>query len=126
MRTSKSVLNNSSTATATTAPRMAEVKPVTPGPAKPHGPRQMGDGVLFTASYPDAKTMQIAGDFNNWQPGKNQMRKAGDGTWQARIPIAKGTYRYRFVVDGKWQHDPNNSSTEPNPYGELNSVVKVV
>jgi hypothetical protein len=29
-------------------------------------------------------------------------------------------------VDGKWQHDPHNDSTEVNPYGELNSVIRVV
>ena len=126
MRTPKSTLNNSSTATATIASRMGEVKPATPSPVKPSGPRQMGDSVLFTASYPDAKTVQIAGSFNNWQPEKNAMTKAGDGTWQARIALAKGTYHYRLVVDGKWQHDAHNDSTEPNPYGELNSVVKVV
>jgi 1,4-alpha-glucan branching enzyme len=126
MKKSKSTLNSSSTATATIASRMGEVKPTTPSPAKSYGPRQMGDSVLFTAFYPEAKTMQIAGDFNNWRPEKNPMKKAEDGTWQARIQLAKGTYRYRFVVDGKWQHDPNNNSTEPNPYGELNSVVKVI
>ena len=54
------------------------------------------------------------------------MTKAGDGTWQARVPLVKGTYRYRLVVDGKWQHDPHNDSTEVNPYGELNSVIRVV
>jgi len=28
-------------------------------------------------------------------------------------------------VDGKWQQDPYNEATEPNPYGELNSVLEV-
>ncbi|MFH1371386.1 MAG: glycogen-binding domain-containing protein [Planctomycetota bacterium] len=124
MRTSKSTLNNSSTSTI--ASRMAEVKATPAGPSKSYGPRQMGDSVLFTAFYPEANAIQIAGDFNGWRPEKNPMKKAGDGTWQARIPLAKGTYRYRFVVDGKWQHDPHNGSTEPNPYGELNSVFKVI
>jgi nuclear transport factor 2 (NTF2) superfamily protein len=77
------------------------------------------------ASHPEANVVQIAGDFNDWQPGKTPMTKAGDGTWQARVPLAKGTYRYRLVVDGKWQHDPHNDSTEVNPYGELNSVIRV-
>ena len=126
MKTSKSTLNNSSPPTATIASRMGEVRPTTPSPIKPFGPRQMGDSVLFTASYPQAKAVQIAGDFNGWQPGKTSMRKAEDGAWQARIPLAKGTYHYRLVVDGKWQHDPHNNSTEPNPYGELNSVIKVI
>jgi len=103
---------------------------MSPGPSavsvtKPLGPCQVGDSVIFVASYPQASSVQIAGDFNNWQPEKTVMRKTGDGTWQARVPLAKGTYRYRFVVDGNWQHDPYNDATEPNPYGGINSVVKV-
>jgi len=93
---------------------------------KPLGPCQVGDSVIFVASYPDANVVQIAGDFNDWQPGKTPMTKAGNGTWQTRVPLAKGTYRYRLVVDGKWQHDPHNDSTEVNPYGELNSVIRVI
>jgi hypothetical protein len=41
------------------------------------------------------------------------------------MSLSKGVYRYRLVVDGRWQHDPNNDMTEPNPYGDLNSVLKV-
>ena len=105
---------------------MGEVRPTSPSPAKPYGPRQIGDSVLFVAMYPQAKSVQLAGNFNNWKPEKNPMTRAVDGTWQARIPLAKGTYRYRFVVDGNWQQDPHNSSTEPNPYGGMNSVFKVI
>jgi chromosome partitioning protein len=101
-----------------------------PGPSvmsatKPLGPCQVGDSVIFVASYPQANSVQIAGDFNNWQPEKTIMRKAGDGTWQVRIPLAKGIYHYRLVVDGQWQQDPWNEAAEPNPYGGMNSVIKV-
>jgi 1,4-alpha-glucan branching enzyme len=104
---------------------------MSPGPSaisatKPLGPCQVGDSVIFVASYPKANVVQIAGDFNNWQPEKTPMRKTGDDTWQARIPLTKGIHHYRFVVDGHWQHDPHNNSTEPNPYGGLNSVIKVI
>jgi 1,4-alpha-glucan branching enzyme len=80
---------------------------------------------MFTAFYPQATSVQIAGDFNDWQPEKNPMSKTGDGTWQASMSLSKGVHRYRLVVDGRWQHDPNNDMTEPNPYGDLNSVLKV-
>jgi 1,4-alpha-glucan branching enzyme len=125
MRTPKSTLNNSSTSTAAVSSKADKAKPAA-RPAKQYGPRQMKNAVLFTASYPEAKEVQIAGDFNSWQPEKNPMKKTDEGSWQATIPLAKGTYRYRFIVDGQWQHDPNNNSTEPNPYGDLNSVFNVV
>jgi len=73
-----------------------------------------------------ARTVQIAGDFNNWQPEQTPLTKVADnGVWQIKLPMTKGKYRYRLVVDGHWQQDPYNETTELNPYGELNSVLEV-
>jgi 1,4-alpha-glucan branching enzyme len=125
MRTSKPERESSIPGTATIASRISEAKPATAGAGQKYGPRQVGNTVMFTAFYPQAKSVQIAGDFNNWQPQKSPMTKASDGTWQASMSLTKGVYRYRLVVDGRWQHDPHNDMTEPNPYGELNSILKV-
>jgi len=102
-----------------------EAKPADINTADFYGVHQLEDGVMFVASYPQAHCVQLAGDFNNWQPEKTPMQKTASGTWQIKLPLAKGIYRYRLVVDGRWQHDPYNKMTEPNPYGELNSVLKV-
>ena len=81
---------------------------------------------MFVTLYPHANKVQLAGDFNNWQPGKTKMEKVGDGgIWQLKMKLAPGKYRYRLVVDGKWQQDPYNEITELNPFGEHNSVVEV-
>jgi len=89
------------------------------------GPRVVSDGVIFSAYFPNARSVQLAGDFNNWQPSKNPMTNAGSGNWQCKLSLSRGTYRYRLVVDGRWQQDPNNKMTQPNPYGELDSVITV-
>jgi 1,4-alpha-glucan branching enzyme len=90
------------------------------------GVRQYKDGVTFTALFQDAKVVQLAGDFNNWRPEQTPMKKSQkNGFWKVKLPLDAGTYRYRLVVDGCWQHDPCNEATENNPYGELNSVVRV-
>jgi len=91
------------------------------------GIRKDKDGVMFTAFFDKASSVQIAGDFNGWQPEKNPMKKfRKEGVWKAKIPLSQGgTYRYRFVVDGQWQQDPHNDAVEPNPYNELNSLVTV-
>jgi hypothetical protein len=39
--------------------------------------------------------------------------------------LAAGRYRYRLVVDGQWQQDPYNETTEQNPFGGLNSILEV-
>jgi 1,4-alpha-glucan branching enzyme len=90
------------------------------------GPRQVADTVIFVASYPQANAVYIAGNFNDWNPAKTPMKKTLDGTWQTSVHLAKGVYKYRLVVDGLWLQDPHNNQTEPNQYGGLNSVLRVV
>jgi len=109
------------TTTAETEPKNLDTKL-----ADLYGVRQIADAVMFTTLYPRASTVQIAGDFNNWQPEQTPLTKIADnGVWQIKLPMTKGKYRYRLVVDGHWQQDPYNETTELNPYGELNSVLEV-
>ena len=91
-----------------------------------YGIRQTGGAVSFVTLYPRAKTVQIAGDFNNWQPEQSIMKNPGnDGKWQLTLPLGPGKYRYRLVVDGHWQQDPYNEQLEVNPFGEFNSILEV-
>jgi 1,4-alpha-glucan branching enzyme len=106
------------------AETMRQVRPDAVVPVKAYGPHQAGNTVTFIASFPQAKSVMLAGDFNGWKPEKNPMTRTGND-WQTKINLSKGTYQYRFVVDGIWQHDRANNMTQPNPYGGLNSVLKV-
>jgi 1,4-alpha-glucan branching enzyme len=81
---------------------------------------------MFVTLYPRARSVQIAGDFNNWMPENTPMEKINNnGVWQIKLPLNRGKYRYRLVVDGQWQQDPYNELIEINPYGEYNSVIEV-
>jgi chromosome partitioning protein len=91
-----------------------------------YGVTQLEDAVVFVTLYPRANNVQIAGDFNNWQPENATMQKVGEsGIWQTEINLMPGRYRYRLVVDGQWQQDPYNELTELNPFGGYNSIVEV-
>ncbi len=91
-----------------------------------YGVSQAHDAVMFVSLYPRANNVQLAGDFNNWQPQDTPMERVGDsGVWQAKLNLGNGLYRYRIVVDGQWQQDPYNERTEMNPFGEMNSLVEV-
>jgi chromosome partitioning protein len=91
-----------------------------------YGVSQINDAVVFVTLYPRAAKVQIAGDFNNWQPEKAEMSKVGEsGVWQAKLKLPPGKHQYRFVVDGQWQQDPYNEKSEINPFGGFNSVIDV-
>ncbi len=79
-------------------------------------------GIVFTLQAPGAQHVQLAGDFNAWNPAESEM-ELRDGVWRKTIPLAPGRYRYRYVVDGRWQSDPLNPQVEPSPYGDYDSVV---
>jgi len=90
-----------------------------------YGVRQLPDGILFVAHFPSASSVAIAGDFNNWSP-EHMSGDDADETFRRLVALKPGRYRYRLVVDGRWQADPHNLYSEPNPFGELDSIVEVV
>ncbi len=127
MKTPKSMKSGSKTKSTTTIlPAESSPATVASKPSELCGVRQIGKEVVFVTFCPDANTVQIAGEFNNWQADKNPMKKIGtEGLWQLKLRLGPGAYRYRLVVDGNWQQDPFNTQVEPNPYGQFNSVVTV-
>jgi 1,4-alpha-glucan branching enzyme len=70
-----------------------------------------------------ARDVRLAGDFTGWQPVA--MRKQRGGRFSVSVPLKHGTYEYRFIVDGQWQADPDNTHWAPNPFGSLNSVAEI-
>jgi len=90
-----------------------------------YGVKRMGGEVVFAAQFGEARTVQLAGDFNNWSPMATPMRADERGRWLAALPLRPGRYRYRLVVDGQWRTDPANTYVESNQFGELNNIVEV-
>src|SRR5215831_12772636 len=80
--------------------------------------------VEFKINAEGARSVCVAGTFNNWDPNKTPLKRNGNA-WQTRVALPKGRHEYRFVVDGKWMIDPAAKESAPNPYGERNSVVSV-
>jgi chromosome partitioning protein len=78
--------------------------------------------VTFTIEAPGAEHVLLAGDFNEWTLDGSEMDPIG-GVWTKVIKLPPGRYRYRYVVDGRWQNDPSNAAVEPNPYGGHDSIL---
>jgi hypothetical protein len=72
--------------------------------------------------FPTAKTVYLAGDFNNWNPKSLAMQKQGD-EWVVPIHLGIGKHRYKYIIDGEWKLDPSNKLWEQNEYGNGNSII---
>jgi hypothetical protein len=67
----------------------------------------------------------VAGEFNQWSPDANPLRKNSNGTWSVQLDLQPGFYQYKFVVDGGWIPDPGNPWQINDGADNFNSVVKV-
>jgi hypothetical protein len=91
-----------------------------------YGVKQIGADVIFTAHFDQARSVLLAGDFNNWMPQSTPMNCGSRPCdWRKVLPLAPGRYKYRLVVDDKWVTDPNNRYVESNQFGELDNVIEV-
>jgi 1,4-alpha-glucan branching enzyme len=81
--------------------------------------------VAFSFLAPDAESVALAGDFNDWDPTHHPMKKDRKGVWKVSLNLAPGAYQYKFFLDGAWVIDPNCADSVLNPFGGLNSVKKV-
>jgi len=88
-------------------------------------PELTEEGVLFTYYNPNAKRVVLVGDFNGWKPERVELYNIeGNGLWQKLVPLRKGNYEYKFIVDGKWTKDPVNPNIVETDFGE-NSYLEV-
>lgn len=74
--------------------------------------------------YTNAKEVILAGSFNGWNEHEFKMQKMDYG-WKYVIPLSGGKYHYKFIVDGEWIVDPNNTVKEYDDDGHINSVCMV-
>jgi 1,4-alpha-glucan branching enzyme len=81
--------------------------------------------VTFKVRAPDAKKVQLAGDFNNWDPNSHPMEKDEEGFWKVGLRLAPGRYEYKLLVDGHWWEDVGEAKSVRNPFGTLNKLLIV-
>ncbi len=102
-----------------------KVEPLKDMREKADPPIETGTGVNFSVLAKDAKYVSVVGDFNNWIDNRNPMEKNDYGVWSVTIPLKKGTYSYKFNIDGVWVIDPENPHTVKNNMGDIRSIVTV-
>ena len=68
--------------------------------------------------------VQIAGEFNGWNPDEGFLIPSGEG-WKGGFPLDPGSYQYQLVVDGEWMRDPANPDSVLSGVGTYNSALRV-
>jgi len=79
----------------------------------------------FVLVAPQASSVSLVGDFNDWDPARSPMQTA-QGIWATTVPLAPGRYRYAFLVNGvEWRADPGAPRARDDEFGTPNSVITV-
>jgi len=84
-----------------------------------------GKPVTFSLDEPSAKSVSLVGDFNDWDPEANPMRRTKNGAWKLTLSLSPGSYQYQFYVDGVWQTDLSSQTRVQNPFGGENTVIEI-
>ncbi len=76
----------------------------------------------FKLDAPNAKSVSILGDMNNWKP--IPMEKGNDGIWRKELALRPAIYNYIYDVDGKQVADPDAEfSSILDQYGRTSSIL---
>ena len=106
-------------------------RPGTPASSDPPGTASTGATdapvlVRLVVLQPEARTVDVAGDFNGWDPARTPLEQTATGAWTVTIPLQPGRYEYMFVVDGKqWVGDPFAVEQADDGFGSRNAVLDV-
>jgi len=73
---------------------------------------------------PDLDSVQLAGDFNSWNPRNTMLKLEGD-SFRCDLNLAPGQYGYQIVKNGIWELDANQPEKMSNGQGGFNSVINV-
>jgi hypothetical protein len=83
--------------------------------------------VQFAFADKGAKSVTVAGDFNDWDSEATALRDTdGDGVWTGLIALRPGMHKYMFVVNGeRWVTDPEAERYVDDGFGMRNAVIAI-
>jgi len=91
---------------------------------------RLGDTVVvrLELSAPDAGSISLVGDFNDWEPNRLMLKDPDqDGVWEIRLRLPKGdSYTYNFIIDEEtWVTDPNALIHVKDGFGGESSILSL-
>ncbi len=80
--------------------------------------------IPFKIYAPEANSIYLVGDFNNWDQCSLAMKKREDGYWETYLELSPGEYQYKYLIDGKWENDVTEEMI-PNQFGTMNNIIRI-
>ncbi|MFW6134734.1 MAG: 1,4-alpha-glucan branching protein GlgB [Elusimicrobiota bacterium] len=67
--------------------------------------RDKQDGIHFAVWAPNAESVSVIGDFNNWEPNTHKLKQihAGSGIWEGIITNLKKGEKYKYHIQSRYQ-----------------------
>lgn len=84
--------------------------------------------VLPRAAAPDANSVTLVGDFNDWSRDSAPMKRLKSGDFKLDVDLEVGRhYQYRYLIDGRtWENDWEADDYQSVPELSVdNSVVRL-
>jgi serine protease AprX len=80
---------------------------------------------FFFLHHPSARSVALAGEFNNWNSEDAPLFERSPGEWVRCMKLpGRGTFAYKYVVNGhEWVTDPSNEHRAPDGHGGFNSTL---
>ena len=84
-------------------------------------------GVRFVLVHPEARSVALAGSFNQWSASSHPLaRERSRGLWLVVVALPPGEHLFMFVVDGtEWVSPPLAEDYMDDGFGSKNGVVVV-
>src|SRR5437667_2451062 len=96
-----------------------------PSSSNRYSARNMAKPINFFCVAPEAQSVSVVGDFNDWRSHTHPMQRQADGSWHLQVPLYHCHHPYHFLVDGKPALDPRAMGIARNEKNERVSLIAV-
>jgi 1,4-alpha-glucan branching enzyme len=83
--------------------------------------------VTFTVPAKDAEKVSLVGDFNNWDPKENELKRLKNGSFKGTFNFPmENSYEFRYLIDGSFTNEAEADRFQWNEYaGTENAVLEL-
>jgi len=78
--------------------------------------------ITFFIEAENVTSVLLYGSFNGWSQG-HPLTRGSQNNWSHTIKLGEGRYEYKYLIDGKWKHNPGLPSISDGFGGQNNLLI---